>query len=202
MLQSIVRLIAFATLFLLLIGCSATGPRYQPPAALSQHQATVYVYRPAFKFYGAVAPDVYLDGQKIFALQNNGHGVLVIAPGEHQIEVRYENSGMTNSSCFKPVTQTLSLSAGADYYVRYAMPQPVRPEPKASSVGLALFGPLALAALTVELQSWNDEMCTLPLRFGLINKDEGIKEISKTKLVEGATFEAGIAKLTAPAVAP
>jgi hypothetical protein len=203
------RFIAFASL--LLLSACATGPRFQSPATLSSQEATVYVYRPDSRFQSGFAPDVYVNGRRAFAMENMGYGVLVIPPGELEIEVRYENSAMATdaerrygkqakTSCIKPVTHKVAVNAGQEYYMRYAMPEPLRPEP--SSGALLLLGPLGIAASVVRTNNWLEEMCDFPPRLGLVNKDWGIKEISHTTLIDGATFSAAAPNAVPPAAKP
>jgi hypothetical protein len=207
MLRSMNRLTVVATL--VVMGCSASGPRYQPAAMISPDFATVYVYRPNSPFQKGFSPDVYLNGRRAFPIVNSGYGVLTIAPGAHEIEVRYDSSAMAieaerrygsraASSCLKRVTQKISVDAGQDYYVRYAMPEPLRPEP--SSGALLLLGPVGVGASVIRKNTWLEEMCDLPLRFGVVSKEVGTKEISKTKLVESTPLENAPPDSAAPAI--
>lgn len=100
-----------------LAGCatSAEGPPFQPMAAAAD-KATVYVYRPHNDFNFAGYPEIFINGEKKFALLDNGYAALSLPAGEY--EIKAEGTRFGTNWWPRPTTRTLSVEAGREYYVR------------------------------------------------------------------------------------
>jgi len=159
-------------------GC-ATAPDFTmaPP---SPELATVYVYRPANKNDSGKSPDVYVGDEKLFALQNAGYGVVLFPPGEHQLVVR--------NLCFPAVQQRIAVRAGEPTFLRFSVPDPLRPPPNESS-GHWLADMFQLSERTAELRKWSEEWCQQAPRFEAVETRAAQSEIALTKLVDGASAE-------------
>ncbi len=78
------RWILISFLFLL-NACAASGPIYQHIDIPSPDKARVYIYRP-YQFFNAGGwPEIYVDGNELFSLKNEGYGVVILSPGSHVI---------------------------------------------------------------------------------------------------------------------
>jgi len=161
-----------------LAGC-ATAPDFTmaPP---SPELATVYVYRPANKNDSGKSPDVYVGDEKLFALQNAGYGVVLLPPGEHELVVR--------NLCFPAVQQKVAVRAGEPTFLRFSVPDPLRPPPNESS-GHWLADMFQLSERTAELRKWSEEWCQQAPRFEAVETRAAQSEIALTKLVDGASAE-------------
>jgi len=163
-----------------LSGCAtAPGPDFTlvPPAA---ELATVYIYRPANKNESGKSPDVYVGDEKLFALQNAGYGVVLLPPGEHQLVVR--------NLCFPAVQKKIAVRAGEPTFLRFSVPDPLRPPPNESS-GHWLADLFQLSERSAELKQWSDEWCRQAPRFEAVETGAAQSEIALTKLVDGASTE-------------
>lgn len=161
-----------------LAGC-ATAPAFTPAPAVSGLGA-VYIYRPANKNERGKSPDVYVGNEKVFALQNAGYGVLLLPPGQHELVIK--------NLCFPAVRQTVAARAGDQTFLRFAVPDPLRPPPNESS-GHWLEDMFKLSARTAELKKWSEEWCQQVPRFETVEKSTASPEISQTKLVDGGAAE-------------
>ena len=161
-----------------LSGCATQGPDFTM-ALPSSELGTVYVYRPANKNEHGKSPDVYVGGEKVFALQNAGYGVLLLPPGQHEVVVK-------DNVCFPAVRQSVSVRAGEQMFLRYAIQDPVRPAPVESS-GHWFADLLQIGTRTAEAKKWSEEWCQLPPRFEAIEKSAASNEIAQTKLVDGGS---------------
>ena len=161
-----------------LAGC-ATAPDFTmaPPAP---ELGTVYIYRPANKNERGKSPDVYVGEEKVFALQNAGYGVLLLPPGQHEVVVK--------NLCFPAVRQSVAVRAGELTFLRFAVPDPLRPAPNESS-GHWLADMFQLSARTEEIGKWSEEWCRQAPSFEALDKSAASSEISQTKLVDGASAE-------------
>jgi hypothetical protein len=189
-----------AGMALLVTACSTAGPETKfEPVLRSSLYGTVYVYMPDMGFPHNAKPDVYLNGSRIFSVENNGHGILMLPPGEHALEVRVEGA-MTFARCFKPVGTSVTVQAGQEQFVRFALPAPHRPHPQENRARVHVFGLVGLAVHAVDQTNWQNELCAFPLRLEVEGDQE---EVAKTNLVEGGTFHspAVLAAMRAPAVA-
>jgi len=110
----------FLFVVLLMAGCAGLGPMDGPPFApitpVPAGKATVYVYYPVKVHMFSQWADVFLNGEKKFALGNRGYGVFNLPPGEYEIKVEGD-PWKTNWGKF-PATRTLAVEAGHEYYVR------------------------------------------------------------------------------------
>ena len=156
-----------------LAGC-ATAPDFTPAPPASE-VGTVYIYRPANKNERGKSPDVYVGEEKVFALQNAGYGVLLLPPGQHELVVK--------NLCFPAVQQSVAVRAGEQAFLRFAVPDPLRPPPNESS-GHWLEDMFQIGARTAELRKWSEEWCQQAPRFEAMEKTAASAEIARTKLVD------------------
>lgn len=167
----------------LLIGFCIAGCASAPdftPAPPSSELGAVYVYRPANKNEGGKSPDVYVGGEKVFALENAGYGVVLLPPGQQEIVVK--------NLCFPSVSQSVSVRAGEPTFLRYSIQDPLRPPPVESS-GHWFVDLLNIGSRTAQAKKWSEEWCQLPPRFESIEKSAASSEIAQTKLVSGGAAE-------------
>jgi hypothetical protein len=112
-------------------GCAAPieGPQFQPIATPAADKATVYIYRPSREFNLAGYPEIFINGEKKFALLNNGYAVLQLVPGDY--EIKAEGSRFGTNWWPRPTNRTIAVEAGREYYVRVvpALPPGVQPGP-------------------------------------------------------------------------
>jgi hypothetical protein len=103
--------------FVLLAGCAspASGPEFKQ-AALSPHTGTVYIFRPDREFNRGGYPYVYVNGDRKFALKENGYAVLSLPAGNY--EFKFEGSQSGTNWWPPPVTRLLGIEAGREYFVR------------------------------------------------------------------------------------
>ena len=71
---------------ILLNGCSATGPVYQPADKPQGDMALVYFYRPSNFIWGGTKASFYIDDKKILALSNNGYSFIYLQEGEYTLK--------------------------------------------------------------------------------------------------------------------
>ena len=163
-----------------LFGCATQGPDFTmaPP---SPELGTVYVYRPANKNEHGKSPDVYVGDEKLFALQNAGYGVVLLPPGQHDVVVK-------NNVCFPAARQSVTVRAGEQTFLRYAIQDPLRPAPVESS-GHWFADLLQIGTRTAEAKKWSEEWCAVRPRFEAIEKNAASTEIAQTKLVNGGSVE-------------
>ncbi|WP_175483513.1 DUF2846 domain-containing protein [Amphritea atlantica] len=110
------KLIVLIITVLGLYGCSATGPVFKPVETTSHDRATVYIYRPYVFFNAGGWPEIYVDEKKLFALKNQGYGVVHLRPGEHQIKA--EGSMLFTNWYPGPMEISHNFKANHEYYVR------------------------------------------------------------------------------------
>jgi len=123
---------------------------------------------------------LYVGDEKLFALQNAGYGVVLLPPGEHQLVVR--------NLCFPAVQQKIAVRAGEPTFLRFSVPDPLRPPPNESS-GHWLADMFQLSERTAELRKWSEEWCQQAPRFEAVETRAAQSEIALTKLVDGASAE-------------
>lgn len=82
------KTISFVLLTLLLISCSATGPKFTPVQVKSENSSLIYVYRESVFCLAARSPDIYIDNAKIAALSNNGYIYQQVDAGSHYLEAK------------------------------------------------------------------------------------------------------------------
>jgi hypothetical protein len=99
----------------LVAGCHARGPLYQPVSVPDGH-AAIYVYRPHSNFQRAGWPNVQVDGKSLYALKNNSHGVSIVPAGRHEVKV--SGSLLTNWAV-PDSTLVVDAKAGRSVYLRF-----------------------------------------------------------------------------------
>jgi hypothetical protein len=109
------RRLCIALVAVILAGCAARGPLYQP-VAVPDGQAAIYVYRPHSNFQRAGWPNVYVDDKSLYALKNNSYGVSVVPAGRHEVKV--SGSLLTNWAV-PDSTIVVDAKAGRSIYLRY-----------------------------------------------------------------------------------
>lgn len=151
------RILKFAAIILLFSGCAATGPAFQSIDVNQTDKAIVYVYRPSRFFYGGGWPNIYLNGQKQFALKNNGYGVLFLEAGDY--EIKAEGSFFLTNWQPGPASINLSVHQGLEYFVR------VTPEHESTIFG---FKTVAVTGTAQIIE---------------VSKEQALSEIHKTKKI-------------------
>jgi Protein of unknown function (DUF2846) len=148
---------------LLIAGCAAAppvdAPRFAPMTSVAADKATVYIYRPTAPFNLGGYPEIFLNGEKKFALHSNGYGAFVLPPGEY--EIKAEGSRMGTNWWPRPAIRPIVVQAGREYYVRVipVLPPGVKPGPH-------LFAEDNVSRTLITL----------------VPKDEALEEIAKTQL--------------------
>lgn len=99
-----------------LSGCAAKGPVFEEVSATHVNKATVYIYRPSLMFNSAGWPEIFVDGDELFELRNNGYAVLFLDAGTHDIKA--EGSKFLTNWYPEPVTYSANFNAGEEYFLR------------------------------------------------------------------------------------
>jgi len=101
------------TLFsLLLAGCSAMGPSFEPAAPPTAESSLVYIYRPSQWDLTPVSPGILIDGTERVLLKNNGYSFFYLQPGVHTFTLKL-------SDRYEGVAQVkMNLEAGRSYFVK------------------------------------------------------------------------------------
>jgi hypothetical protein len=110
------RRLCIALAAVIMAGCAARGPLYQP-VAVPDGQAAIYVYRPHSSFQRAGWPNVYVDGKSLYALKNNSHGVSIVPPGRHEVKV--SGSIILTNWAVPDATIAVDAKAGRSIYLRF-----------------------------------------------------------------------------------
>jgi hypothetical protein len=101
-----------ALVLLGLVGCAASGPKYEAAAAPPAGQGLVYIYRPGKFMGGGAGFDVHTGTKEadraVTYLQNGGYFPFYTAPGEITLWGKTESSASV----------TLDVRAGETYYVK------------------------------------------------------------------------------------
>lgn len=152
------KIIITLSIMLLLISCSASGPVFKPEPAADKNTATVYIYRPWKYFNAAGYPDIYINDKHMFALKNQGYGVVHLNPNQYVIRAD-KSSILMNNWYPGPNSINLTIEANKEYYIRVS--------PQSDSIT-----PIA-----------NTVMITGSTEIILVPKILALKEISETKKV-------------------
>ncbi len=111
----ITRIALIAMLAPLALGCTASGPAFEPLARRPAGQGIVYIYRPEGRTIGrGETPYVEIEGNYMGMLKAGGYLSATLPPGEHDITVR-------QSLLFVPTiwdTVTVAVAPGSVSYVR------------------------------------------------------------------------------------
>ena len=110
------KIIVLISILGMLIGCAASGPIFKKSEPQSQGQATIYIYRPNQFFNAGGWPEIFVDDNKLFALKNQGYGVVQLPPGEHKIKA--EGSMLFTNWYPGPMELTHTFEANKEYFVR------------------------------------------------------------------------------------
>jgi len=92
---------------LLLAGCSATGPTFTEAPHPDLGRTSVYVYRLAGGPGTRVPQSVYLDGEKVASIYEEGFTWFYVPDGRHDVAAGFK-------FMMRPIPETLSV-----YYFRY-----------------------------------------------------------------------------------
>lgn len=122
--------LACMALVALTAGCTApaTGPEFSL-APVAEDKGNVYIYRPYTKFNEGGYPNVFVNGEKKFALKDKGYAVLSLQPGNYELKI--EGTTMGTNWWPPAVTRTLGVEAGREYFMRVipALPSGAAPGP-------------------------------------------------------------------------
>lgn len=110
------RLKCFAALsyILLLVGCAANGPLYQPAEAPKAGKALVYIYRPSALTYGARAAYFYINDKNVVDLNSDGYTYLYLDAGTYQFKQKWPVDILAKAIDF-PVT----IKANETYFFKF-----------------------------------------------------------------------------------
>ena len=82
------KLFYLAVLSILLISCSAVGPKFSPVELTNTNESLVYIYRDDSFCLAARSPDIHIDGGIVSALSSNGYIFANVKPGVHLLEAK------------------------------------------------------------------------------------------------------------------
>jgi hypothetical protein len=154
-----VKKLAISFVFILaLTSCSATGPLFNPESMEGNSKSNLYIYRSWKFFNGGGWPNIYLNGKKLFALKNNGYGILYLEPGNY--EIKAEGSFFLTNWYPGPASININVEANNEYYIR------VTPQHDKT-----IYGASGTVAMTGSAQ------------IVLVPKEVAMKEIVETKKV-------------------
>jgi hypothetical protein len=154
-----------------------TGPRFEPALTLPTDKATVYVYRPYWPVDANLAPLIHVNDERKFSLLNKQYAVVSLTPGI------YEFRADIQMSCYASVSRQLSLRAGEDYFVRFAVPsygKSGRPSFAPTPTGNTAADALLLLPALLDLH----RKCRLMPDLSLMDRDQALREITDTHLIE------------------
>lgn len=82
----LLRLVLISILVTALMGCGATGARFQNLPSVKSKQGVLVVYRP---YDGAIKTDftLLIDNRSVGDLKKNGYRYFLLSPGKHWLEV-------------------------------------------------------------------------------------------------------------------
>lgn len=98
-------------------GCmvfSATGPIFEPSYIDSGDRAVFYVYRPTETYGRLVGPTIALDDHEIGLWRDGGYFDLVVKPGRHILETKYNRSWWMGEGD----RLELNVKPGERYFIR------------------------------------------------------------------------------------
>ncbi|MBB1441165.1 DUF2846 domain-containing protein [Shewanella sp. SG41-4] len=110
------KIIIIVSALLLLLACSATGPKFSQLESLDMNQANIYIYRPWAMLDGAAAPTIQIDGVDRFDLSNGGYEVITLPLGTHKLTVK-QGAFMSNWRA-EEMTIEYEFEANKNYFVR------------------------------------------------------------------------------------
>ncbi|WP_448556824.1 DUF2846 domain-containing protein [Thalassotalea montiporae] len=84
-------------LLTILIGCSASGPKFSP-VNTNKDDAVIYIYRVKNLASSFHSSDFYLDDKKVAELDNNGYSFVVVKPGIYKVRQVFPPNWATNQS--------------------------------------------------------------------------------------------------------
>ena len=108
--------ICFLITLVFLTGCAASGPPFTNEDSNDVNKSTVYIYRVSDKFQQAGWPNIFVNGEKVFALKNGGYGVLYIQKGKYSIEAR--GSMLTTNWVLDDGIIELNAAPNETYYIQ------------------------------------------------------------------------------------
>jgi hypothetical protein len=95
-----------------LVGCAASGPKYEEPEAIPSGQGLVYIYRPSKAIGGGVSFDIHTgtkeEDHEVTTLKNGGYFPLYTPPSELTLWAKTESEASV----------TLDVKEGETYYVK------------------------------------------------------------------------------------
>jgi hypothetical protein len=98
-------------------GCmvfSANGPVFEPSSIDSGDRALLYVYRPSEVYGRLVGPTIALDDHEIGLWRDGGYIDLVVEPGRHVLETKYNRSWWTGEGD----RLELDVKSSGRYFIR------------------------------------------------------------------------------------
>lgn len=102
-----------------LSGCSATGPKYKPMANASSDESVLYVFRPKTVYMSALSAIIFVDGQRVAKLRNNGYVALPVKAGRHVIRHEWDSGLLGDSrSENRPIELGVMMLPEGQHFVR------------------------------------------------------------------------------------
>lgn len=75
-------------IFILISGCSATGPVYKSIDVPQDGKSILHIYRPKAFQNSLISPGIVLDGNEVLLLKNGGYTYIPVAEGVHLLNVK------------------------------------------------------------------------------------------------------------------
>lgn len=104
---------------LLLSGCIASGPSFQPEAFVPPNKSVVYAYRPMGLVGIGECYRVYVDDKKLGCIKAGGYFRYDVEPGRHTVGVAGAINSPTGVEMFD--TSVVEMQGGRPYYFEVTM---------------------------------------------------------------------------------
>ncbi len=110
--KKIILTITLSCQLLTISACSTTAPNKFTPLNAEEGQSIVYVYRASTMSNAMYSPDIVINDEVKFDIENSSKYLIKLEPGEYKIEVD------PNKNYSGTTSLTLDLKAGKNTYLR------------------------------------------------------------------------------------
>ena len=104
-------------LLILLQGCSATGPLFEPENPPVENQSLLYIYRPNVEMLWMRTAVIYINDEKLVELPNQGYTSVKLSPGIYRVKQIWEPWPGDFKWLSVPIDVDLTLKAGKTHFL-------------------------------------------------------------------------------------
>jgi hypothetical protein len=106
-------------ILIVLLGCSATGPKFKKPENFNNQYSQLFIYRPSSGASAIRTSEFFINKKFAAKLNNNGYTLIAIEPGNYEISQKWVRWPGDPKRNLETLSNNIMVEPGKNYYLRF-----------------------------------------------------------------------------------